>query len=196
MAGEKPKVPTFFCCLHSLIDSTGYSQERSHVECVAVEKSASEDLMWKPETSPGTGHEDVLKAVNLPIVSNERCREMHRGYLHITNTRICAGGRRNEGVCEVNVAFSQFTPNYSYSISLLCLLCFYTVYMFSSSDAVLLRTDVCVCYDGVKRCRLKKSWFNTSNHSAVQQSQFQANSAELSFISISNLSTTKSVLQA
>ncbi|XP_029993420.1 hepatocyte growth factor [Sphaeramia orbicularis] len=48
----------------------------------------------------GTGHEDVLKAVNLPIVSNERCRDMHRGSLHITNTKICAGGNRNEGVCE------------------------------------------------------------------------------------------------
>lgn len=50
----------------------------------------------------GTGHEDVLKAVDLPIVSRDRCREMHRGNIHITNTKICAGGRRNEGVCEVN----------------------------------------------------------------------------------------------
>eukprot|EP00064_Thunnus_orientalis_P001589 superscaffoldBa00000109_g1592 len=48
----------------------------------------------------GTGHDDVLKAVDLPIVSNERCRDMHRGSLHITNTKICAGGKRNEGVCE------------------------------------------------------------------------------------------------
>ncbi|XP_068595517.1 hepatocyte growth factor [Brachionichthys hirsutus] len=48
----------------------------------------------------GTGHDDVLKAVNLPIVSNERCEEMHRRNLQITNTRICAGGRSNEGVCE------------------------------------------------------------------------------------------------
>lgn len=53
-------------------------------------------------TLSGTGHEDVLKAVDLPIVSNERCREMHRGNIHITNTKICAGGKRNEGVCEVN----------------------------------------------------------------------------------------------
>uniref|UniRef100_A0A665V264 Hepatocyte growth factor n=1 Tax=Echeneis naucrates TaxID=173247 RepID=A0A665V264_ECHNA len=48
----------------------------------------------------GTGHEDMLKAVDLPIVTNERCREMHRGNFHITNTKICAGGKRNEGVCE------------------------------------------------------------------------------------------------
>lgn len=27
---------------------------------------------------------------------------MHRGYLRITNTKICAGGKRHEGVCEVN----------------------------------------------------------------------------------------------
>uniref|UniRef100_A0A7N6B7I9 Hepatocyte growth factor n=1 Tax=Anabas testudineus TaxID=64144 RepID=A0A7N6B7I9_ANATE len=48
----------------------------------------------------GTGYDDVLKAVDLPIVSNERCRDMHRGNIHITNTKICAGGKRNEGVCE------------------------------------------------------------------------------------------------
>ncbi|KAM7396616.1 hypothetical protein PAMP_019649 [Pampus punctatissimus] len=48
----------------------------------------------------GTGYDDVLKAVDLPIVSNEKCREMHRGSLHITNNKICAGGKPNEGVCE------------------------------------------------------------------------------------------------
>uniref|UniRef100_A0A674CC85 Hepatocyte growth factor n=1 Tax=Salmo trutta TaxID=8032 RepID=A0A674CC85_SALTR len=48
----------------------------------------------------GTGHEGVLKVVHLPMVSNERCREQHRGNLHITDTKICAGGRRDEGVCE------------------------------------------------------------------------------------------------
>ncbi|XP_057692146.1 hepatocyte growth factor [Corythoichthys intestinalis] len=48
----------------------------------------------------GTGYDGILKAVNLPMVSNEKCREQHRGSLHITNSKICAGGRRNEGVCE------------------------------------------------------------------------------------------------
>lgn len=52
----------------------------------------------------GTGHEDVLKAVDLPIVGNEKCREMHRGNLLITSSKICAGGRRNEGVCEVKAS--------------------------------------------------------------------------------------------
>ncbi|XP_077953830.1 hepatocyte growth factor-like isoform X2 [Gasterosteus aculeatus] len=47
-----------------------------------------------------TGHDDQLKAADLPIVSNVRCRVMHRGNLHITNIKICAGGKRNEGVCE------------------------------------------------------------------------------------------------
>lgn len=61
-----------------------------------------------PLTLSGTGHDDVLKAVDLPIVSNERCREMHRGSLHITNTKICAGGKRNEGVCEVNYYLCSF----------------------------------------------------------------------------------------
>lgn len=65
----------------------------------------------QPLTLSGTGHDDLLKAVDLPIVSNARCREMHRGNLHITNTKICAGGKRNEGVCEVScylfICFTQ-----------------------------------------------------------------------------------------
>lgn len=96
--------------------------------------------MWKTETFPGTGHEDVLKAVDLPIVSNERCREMHRGYLHITNTRICAGGRRNEGVCEVNLASPQFTQRWIIIVPVMFLYCICV----SSSDAGLLRTNMCL----------------------------------------------------
>ena len=72
-------------------------------------------------TLSGTGHDDVLKAVDLPIVSNVRCREMHRGNLHITNTKICAGGRRNEGVCEVNSFVTLFFPVRCYTIKKLFL---------------------------------------------------------------------------
>lgn len=56
---------------------------------------------------PGTGHDDMLKSVDLPIVSNKKCREMHRGNLLITSSKICAGGRRNEGVCEVKKMFKK-----------------------------------------------------------------------------------------
>ncbi|XP_056454419.1 hepatocyte growth factor [Gadus chalcogrammus] len=48
----------------------------------------------------GTGHDDVLKVVDLPVVHNDQCRQLHRGSLHISERNICAGGRRNEGVCE------------------------------------------------------------------------------------------------
>ncbi|XP_064174550.1 hepatocyte growth factor-like isoform X1 [Anguilla rostrata] len=48
----------------------------------------------------GTGQEGVLKSVQLPIVSNGKCVEFHRRNIQITDTRICAGGRRNEGVCD------------------------------------------------------------------------------------------------
>ncbi|KAK7892182.1 hypothetical protein WMY93_024145 [Mugilogobius chulae] len=48
----------------------------------------------------GTGHDEVLKAVSLPIVSNERCQNLHKGNLQINTNKICAGGRKNEGVCE------------------------------------------------------------------------------------------------
>lgn len=49
----------------------------------------------------GTGHEGTLKSVQLPIVSNERCQQLHRGTLQITDAKVCAGGKRDEGVCEV-----------------------------------------------------------------------------------------------
>lgn len=49
----------------------------------------------------GTGHEGTLKRVYLPIVSNERCQQLHRGSLPITRSKLCAGGRKDEGVCEV-----------------------------------------------------------------------------------------------
>ncbi|KAM6960582.1 hepatocyte growth factor [Aplochiton taeniatus] len=48
----------------------------------------------------GTGHDDVLKVVHLPVVGNDNCNKLHRGSLHITDTKICAGGRKGEGVCE------------------------------------------------------------------------------------------------
>ncbi|XP_016322104.1 hepatocyte growth factor-like [Sinocyclocheilus anshuiensis] len=48
----------------------------------------------------GTGHEGTLKRVNLPIVSNERCQQLHKGTIPITSSKLCAGGRRDEGVCE------------------------------------------------------------------------------------------------
>uniref|UniRef100_A0A8C2I1V2 Hepatocyte growth factor b n=1 Tax=Cyprinus carpio TaxID=7962 RepID=A0A8C2I1V2_CYPCA len=48
----------------------------------------------------GTGHEGTLKRVNLPIVSNGRCQQLHKGTIPITSSKLCAGGRRDEGVCE------------------------------------------------------------------------------------------------
>jgi len=51
----------------------------------------------------GTGHEGTLKRVHLPIVSNERCQQLHKGTLPITSSKLCAGGRRDEGVCEVSL---------------------------------------------------------------------------------------------
>ncbi|KAJ3597059.1 hypothetical protein NHX12_003459 [Muraenolepis orangiensis] len=53
-----------------------------------------------PDGTLWTGHDDVLKVVDLPVVHNERCRQLHRGSLHISDANMCAGGRRNEGVCE------------------------------------------------------------------------------------------------
>uniref|UniRef100_A0AAY4DSA7 Hepatocyte growth factor n=1 Tax=Denticeps clupeoides TaxID=299321 RepID=A0AAY4DSA7_9TELE len=48
----------------------------------------------------GTGHEGFLKVVNLPMVCNERCSAIHNGSLPITESKLCAGGEKDKGVCE------------------------------------------------------------------------------------------------
>ncbi|RXN24706.1 hepatocyte growth factor-like protein [Labeo rohita] len=48
----------------------------------------------------GTGHEGTLKRVHLPIVSNERCQQLHNRAIPINSSKLCAGGKRDEGVCE------------------------------------------------------------------------------------------------
>ncbi|XP_077090375.1 hepatocyte growth factor a isoform X1 [Siphateles boraxobius] len=57
-------------------------------------------LMYGWGDTKGTGHEGSLKMVGLPIVSNKRCSQSHKGILPITETKICAGGKRDQGVCE------------------------------------------------------------------------------------------------
>ena len=68
---------------------------------------------------PGTGHDDVLKVVDLPVVHNDQCRQLHRGSLHISERNICAGGRRNEGVCEVGrwFGFHWYPRGFTFDIA-------------------------------------------------------------------------------
>ncbi|GAA6073776.1 hepatocyte growth factor, partial [Tachysurus ichikawai] len=66
--------------------------------CIIAEGTVCSTYGWG-ETK-GTGHEGTLKSVQLPIVSNERCQQLHRGTLQITDAKVCAGGKRDEGVCE------------------------------------------------------------------------------------------------
>lgn len=57
-------------------------------------------LMYGWGDTKGTGHEGSLKMVGLPIVNNKKCSQSHNGILSITETKICAGGKRDQGVCE------------------------------------------------------------------------------------------------
>ncbi|KAI4897829.1 hypothetical protein NFI96_007260 [Prochilodus magdalenae] len=47
-----------------------------------------------------TGHEGSLKMVRLPMVNNDKCSQIHNGSLPITETKVCAGGEKDQGVCE------------------------------------------------------------------------------------------------
>ncbi|CAL8242496.1 unnamed protein product [Merluccius merluccius] len=44
-----------------------------------------------------TGHEESLKAVTMPMVNNEVCSRLKDG---AGDSRVCAGGKRGEGVCD------------------------------------------------------------------------------------------------
>ncbi|KAL4617936.1 hepatocyte growth factor-like [Arapaima gigas] len=63
-------------------------------------KEGTNCTMYGWGETKGTGHEGVMKAVRLPIVSNEKCHKYHGRKLSITETKVCAGGIKNEGVCE------------------------------------------------------------------------------------------------
>ncbi|MGH0132058.1 UNVERIFIED_CONTAM: hypothetical protein FKN15_048480 [Acipenser sinensis] len=49
----------------------------------------------------GTGYDGMMKAVKLPIVGNKICNEYHKGRITVTESEVCAGGKKDEGVCEV-----------------------------------------------------------------------------------------------
>uniref|UniRef100_A0A8C7INE6 Hepatocyte growth factor a n=1 Tax=Oncorhynchus kisutch TaxID=8019 RepID=A0A8C7INE6_ONCKI len=57
-------------------------------------------LMYGWGETKGTGYEGALKAVSLPMVSNDWCSELHNKTLPVTDSKVCAGGRKDQGVCE------------------------------------------------------------------------------------------------
>uniref|UniRef100_A0A4W4FKN7 Hepatopoietin-A n=1 Tax=Electrophorus electricus TaxID=8005 RepID=A0A4W4FKN7_ELEEL len=57
-------------------------------------------LMYGWGETKGTGHEGSLKMVRLPVVSSERCSRVHSGGVAIRESRVCAGGEKDRGVCE------------------------------------------------------------------------------------------------
>ncbi|XP_028670728.1 hepatocyte growth factor [Erpetoichthys calabaricus] len=67
-------------------------------ECVIQENTNCTVYGWG-ETK-GTGHDGIMKAVNLPIVGNDKCNEYHKGRITVKDSEICAGGKKDEGTCE------------------------------------------------------------------------------------------------
>ncbi|KAK6488171.1 hepatocyte growth factor-like [Huso huso] len=66
--------------------------------CVIKENTYCTVYGWG-ETK-GTGYDGMLKAVKLPIVGNKICNEYHKGRITVTESEVCAGGKKDEGVCE------------------------------------------------------------------------------------------------
>lgn len=61
---------------------------------------------------PGTGHDETLNAVTMPMVNNDMCSQIKGD---AGESRICAGGKRGEGICDVRVTTknqeTDTTPN-------------------------------------------------------------------------------------
>uniref|UniRef100_A0A8C9TNP9 Hepatocyte growth factor n=1 Tax=Scleropages formosus TaxID=113540 RepID=A0A8C9TNP9_SCLFO len=91
---------------HVICGPEGSNLCSSTLDGIHTSQCVKEILHQTPNSSSilhcslGTGHEGVMKAVLLPIVSNEKCHKYHGRKLSITETKICAGGIKNEGVCE------------------------------------------------------------------------------------------------
>lgn len=47
-----------------------------------------------------TGYDETLNAVTMPMVNNDMCSQIKGD---AGESRICAGGKRGEGVCDVRV---------------------------------------------------------------------------------------------
>lgn len=54
-----------------------------------------------------TGYEETLNAVTMPMVNNDMCSQIKGD---AGESRICAGGKRGEGVCDVRARVSELVP--------------------------------------------------------------------------------------
>lgn len=54
-----------------------------------------------------TGHDEALNTVIMPMVDNEMCSQIKED---AGESRICAGGKRGEGVCDVRISNRQMHP--------------------------------------------------------------------------------------
>lgn len=54
-----------------------------------------------------TGHDEALNSVIMPMVDNDMCSQIKED---AGESRICAGGKRGEGVCDVRISNRQMHP--------------------------------------------------------------------------------------
>lgn len=50
-----------------------------------------------------TGYDEALNAVTMPMVNNDMCSQIKGD---AGESRICAGGKRGEGVCDVRITIT------------------------------------------------------------------------------------------
>ncbi|KAM6985866.1 hepatocyte growth factor a [Aplochiton taeniatus] len=86
--------------LLKLVKPAPLSEKAYTIQLPVKECSVAEDTnctMYGWGETKGTGHEGALKSVTLPMVNNDMCAKLKAGR---GESRLCAGGKRNKGVCE------------------------------------------------------------------------------------------------
>lgn len=74
---------------------------------------AASERLTPPCTSlcSDTGYEETLNAVTMPMVNNDMCSQIKGD---AGESRICAGGKRGEGVCDVRVPPADARPSWCF----------------------------------------------------------------------------------
>lgn len=99
MDGGKPKVlPSFN---HMLLSMLFFNDKKNTVPFTSCL------LFFCILLCADTGHDEALNSVIMPMVDNDMCSQIKED---AGESRICAGGKRGEGVCDVRISNRQMHP--------------------------------------------------------------------------------------
>lgn len=70
------------------------------IQAKGISATFNNTLLMHIPLRSDTGYDETLNAVTMPMVNNDMCSQIKGD---AGESRICAGGKRGEGVCDVRV---------------------------------------------------------------------------------------------